>query len=88
MTKGNEIVNMINEKYNLNLFTVDSAAMTEDIDNLLSSTRPSQLEEEVSRLRGLIKDMWHKDVFTGYDGLFDDETKSRFWNNFKSTHKL
>lgn len=37
------IVNTINERYNLKLKTVDSAAMTEDVFNLLSGNQLSDI---------------------------------------------
>lgn len=37
-----KIVNMVNEKYNLELLTVDSAAMTEDVLGLLNSEQNVQ----------------------------------------------
>lgn len=36
LSLGNKIVNMINDKYELNLLTVDAAHMTDDIDDLIA----------------------------------------------------
>lgn len=36
---GNLIVNMIEDKYKLGLFTVDASAMTDDINNLIKNKK-------------------------------------------------
>lgn len=44
MTASNELVKMINEEFNLNLLTVDSAAMNEMIDKKFTVVRKPNVE--------------------------------------------
>lgn len=49
------------------------------------SESPSEQDaaKEVARLKELIEKMWNRDIATGYDHLFDDETKKYYWEKFK-----
>lgn len=52
----NKIVNMINKKFNLNLYTIDSMAMSEEIKSLFlnqcNCTKPPIKEDIIIRICG------------------------------------
>ena len=41
-----------------------------------------KLRSDLADAKALVKKLWHRDIHTGYDGLFDDETKEYYWKQF------
>lgn len=51
----------------------------------------SVIEDQAKRIKeleGLIEKMWFNGINTGYDPLFDVETKEEFYKKFKQEHNL
>ncbi len=79
-----------NMEYGYSLAQEEITRITECHDGLKADLERCKkvAQEEIERLKGLIKKLWNKDIDTGYDHLYDEETMNYYWQQFKQKNNL